>query len=317
MHDKIILKPWYNQKYYCFFVFEKYSTIINQYKMEHIKWGLIVSFLLVISCNNATSTNNPNAKKEKNKLVLIETIYGDMKVMLYNETPLHRDNFIKLVKEGFYDSLLFHRVIKDFMIQGGDPDSKRAPKGKQLGNGGPGYRVDAEFVPELYHKKGALAAAREGDQVNPEKKSSGSQFYIVQGNVFSMEQLDMMEEKMNGPKKQKLFYDYINRPENKVFKSKLDSLNKVRDFETLNKEIQVVLEKLSPEIEKLNLFSYSEEQKQTYSTIGGTPHLDGSYTVFGEVIEGLNIVDSIANVAKDKFDRPLEDVIMKIKVVRK
>ncbi|MDE5560000.1 MAG: peptidylprolyl isomerase [Bacteroidales bacterium] len=189
--------------------------------------------------------------------VRIETPYGDMVVKLYDETPKHRDNFIKLVKEGFYDNLLFHRVIENFMIQGGDPDSKGAPAGKMLGVGDVGYTVPAEFVKGLYHKKGALSAARQGDAVNPAKASSGCQFYIVQGQVYPQEMFAMFESRGL----------------------------------------------------KLN-----DEQKQLYSTVGGTPHLDGDYTVFGEVIEGLDVIDKIAAVQTDRADRPVEDVWMKMRI---
>ena len=189
--------------------------------------------------------------------VRIETPYGDMVVKLYDETPKHSDNFIKLVQEGFYDNLLFHRVIENFMIQGGDPDSKGAPAGKMLGMGDVGYTVPAEFVKGLYHKKGALSAARQGDAVNPAKASSGCQFYIVQGQVYPQEMFAMFESRGL----------------------------------------------------KLN-----EEQKQLYGTVGGTPHLDGDYTVFGEVIEGLDIIDKIAAVQTDRADRPVEDVWMKMRI---
>lgn len=189
--------------------------------------------------------------------VRIETPYGDMVVKLYDETPKHRDNFIKLVKGGFYDNLLFHRVIENFMIQGGDPDSKDAPAGKMLGVGDVGYTVPAEFVSGLYHKKGALSAARQGDAVNPAKASSGCQFYIVQGQVYPQEMFSMFESRGL----------------------------------------------------KLN-----DEQKQLYSTVGGTPHLDGDYTVFGEVIEGLDVIDKIAAVQTDRADRPVEDVWMKMRI---
>jgi len=275
-----------------------------------------IGFTAFLCCNaNAANINDP--KKEKSKFVLVETIYGNMKILLYNETPLHRDNFIKLVEEGFYDSLLFHRVIKDFMIQGGDPNSKGANPDAVLGIGGPGYEIDAEIVSGLYHKKGALAAAREGDNVNPLRKSSGSQFYFVQGTVFTSDQLTQMEEQINSPKKQKVFYEYIGKPENLGRRSKLDSLNNAQNFEALNQEIQAILVSLEPEMKALGLFSFSDEQKQVYSTLGGTPHLDKSYTVFGEIVEGLNVVDSIAQVKTGKNDRPLEDIIMTMKVVRK
>ncbi|HAP02281.1 MAG TPA: peptidylprolyl isomerase [Bacteroidetes bacterium] len=187
--------------------------------------------------------------KEKIHTVLLKTKYGTMRILLYNETPKHRDNFLKLTNEHFYDSLLFHRVIKDFMIQGGDPDSKHAKAGQMLGNGDVGYYVDAEFRPNLFHKKGVIAAARDE---NPTKASSGCQFYIVQGKKFTDADLDKLEQQ-TGRK-------------------------------------------------------IPADQREVYKTIGGTPHLDQGYTVYGEVIEGLNVLDSIASVKCDKFNRPLEDV---------
>jgi len=272
--------------------------------------GLFIAALILFSC-----AGKPVEDSGKTHYVLIETGYGTMKVKLYNETALHRDNFIALVEKGFYDSLLFHRVINNFMIQGGDPESKRALAGKQLGNGGPGYEIEAEFIPALIHKKGVIAAARESDQVNPHKKSSGSQFYIVQGQVFTLEQLLQMEEKINFPKRKKLVFDYIQKPENKQLKQKLDSLQKANDIPSLNNAYNDVAIKLEPEYQKLDLFHYTEEQKKLYSTIGGTPHLDQNYTVFGEVVEGIAIIDSIARVPVDSNNRPLLDVRMKMKVV--
>ena len=191
--------------------------------------------------------------------VLISTSFGDMVVELYNETPQHRDNFVKLVTERFYDGTLFHRIIPNFMIQGGDPDSKGAPSNIQLGNGGPGYTIPAELVDGLFHKKGVLAAARLGDAVNPKKESSGSQFYIVQGQVFTEEKL--MSFGLRSGKK------------------------------------------------------YTEEQTKTYKTIGGTPHLDGAYTVFGEVVKGLDVIELIANQKRDKNNRPIKDVGMSIRLI--
>ena len=194
----------------------------------------------------------------------VRTDMGRMVVALYNETPEHRDNFLKLVQEGFYDSLLFHRVIPGFMVQGGDPESRSAAPGQMLGNGGPGYTVPAEIVPGLVHTKGALAAARQGDQVNPEKRSSGSQFYLVQGKPFQPNELDMVAQR-------------ASRYGTSV--------------------------------------TYSEEQKETYATEGGAPHLDGSYTVFGEVVEGLDVIDRIAAVQRDGRDRPVSDVRMFMRVL--
>lgn len=221
-------------------------------------------FLIFASLLNTSCLAQKNKKQKK---VLISTSYGDIKIVLYNETPKHRDNFIKLVKEGYYNETLFHRTINNFMIQGGDPDSKGAEPRVVLGNGGPGYTVPAEFNTNLIHKKGALAAARQPDNVNPDKASSGSQFYIVHGKKFTKEDIDKM----------------------------IARKNKRRD---------------TP-------ITYTEEQYKIYEEIGGYAPLDMDYTVFGEVIEGLDVVDKIAAVAKDRNNRPNEDVKMKIKVVKK
>jgi peptidyl-prolyl cis-trans isomerase B (cyclophilin B) len=206
---------------------------------------------------------NPKENKEETKemttMVLISTSFGDMKAILYNETPLHRDNFIKLVKEGYYDGTLFHRVIDGFMIQGGDPDSKTAKPNQMLGQGGPGYTVPAEFKQELIHKKGALAAARMGDNVNPQKASSGSQFYIAQGKRYTSDELNMLQTRMGK--------------------------------------------------------QFNQIQKDAYVNEGGVPFLDYEYTVFGQVIEGLEVIDKIAKVQKDRYDRPVEDVKITISIV--
>ena len=201
-------------------------------------------------------------------MVRMHTSEGVIEMKLYDETPAHRDNFVKLVKAHKYDSLLFHRVIKDFMIQGGDPDSKKAPRGKLLGEGDLGYKVPAEFMPELhYHKRGALAAAREGDDVNPEKASSASQFYIVWGMVFTDQQLEILRQKL------------VKRRGRNV--------------------------------------DITPEQVEVYTTVGGTPHLDGEYTVFGEVVKGIEVVDRIQNKRCDRNDRPLENVrILKVELIK-
>lgn len=244
----------------------------NIYAMRNKKVAFLIIFsaLVFVACSQKPVKNADNQSEsaaieapvpEESSYVLIETDFGNITVRLYNETPRHRDNFLKLVKEGFYDGLLFHRVIKNFMIQGGDPKSKDAQPGQMLGDGGLPYTVPAEFVPTLFHKKGALAAARQGDNVNPNKESSSCQFYIVQGNVWNANQLKMMEYQM-----QKHF---------------------------------------------------SQAQIDAYTTVGGTPHLDGDYTVFGEVVEGLDVVDKIAAVQCGQFDRPVKDVKMKMKVIQK
>ncbi|MDR1055116.1 MAG: peptidylprolyl isomerase [Prevotellaceae bacterium] len=229
---------------------------------------LSIAVLLLSACGGGNQNKKDTDKKEDvktendtktmdeqksltNVTILIETTEGNIKAKLYDETPLHRDNFVKLVKDHFYDGVIFHRVISNFMIQGGDPDSKNPQPDARYGSGGPGYTIPAEFNSTLFHKKGALAAARLGDQANPEKASSGSQFYIVQGQKF-------------------------------------------------------------PDAKQVNPnTNYTAEQLEIYKTLGGTPHLDGGYTVFGEVIEGLNIVDKIALVQTAPGDRPIKDVIIK------
>ena len=278
--------------------------------MKNIITITIILFLTV-SCNTTSAK-----KKQKNKYVMIETVYGNMIIKLYNKTPLHRDNFIKLVEQNFYDSLLFHRVIKGFMIQGGDPKSKNSLPGERLGEGGPGYKIDAEFNTKFIHKKGALAAAREGDQFNPQKKSSGSQFYIIQGTKITKDRLQIIENKINEINKQDFLRKYINSPENSDLKNRLDSLKRTHSYRELNDLINKKIIKLKPQIDSIKRFKYTEEQKQIYSTIGGAPHLDQNYTVFGEIIDGLNIIDSIANVKVDRNKRPYNDIIMKVKIIK-
>ena len=241
--------------------------------------------------------------------VKIQTTLGDIIVRLYDETPLHRDNFIKLVKEGYYNGTLFHRVIKDFMIQGGDPDSKGAPAGKHLGVGGPSYTLDAEIKPGLFHKRGALAAARQGDEVNPERKSSGSQFYIVWGKVYNQSQLGQLAKQLEIQEAQKIF-------DNLAFQQRaaIMLLRRERNHDGL----QELQEKMAAEAmtqAKANGPVLTDEQKKVYSTIGGTPHLDNQYTVFGEVEEGLDVVEQIQQTATGRNDRPQEDVIMTMTMV--
>ncbi len=253
-------------------------------------------------------------RKRKPTLVLIETQFGSMKVMLYNETPLHKENFVNLVKSHFYDSLLFHRVIEDFMIQGGDPESKGAPAGKTLGSGEHGEMLPAEFLPDKYHKRGALAAARNN---NPEKKSSGCQFYIVQGKVLSNKDLDHIEEQHNFSAKQKLLIDYLKTDASKADQQALDKLQQQRNFAAFNHYCDSLVDHLIAINPEVKLFKFSQQQRADYTNIGGAPHLDGEYTVFGEVIDGFNIIDSIAAVETNRNDRPINDIIMKMRIVKK
>ncbi len=267
-------------------------------------------FVFVLITMLLASNVNAQTKVEKRPVVLIKTDFGDMKVELYNETPKHRDNFLKLVNEGFYNGLLFHRVIKEFMIQGGDPTSRNAKPDQQLGGGGPENKIDNEINAQFLHKKGALAAARAGDQVNPEKKSSGSQFYIVQGVVFPANNIAALETKGN----EKLAQSYMRQ----LAQTKNDSL-KIYKQTGNQAALTSLIGRLQNEAMAMvakTPFKLTEEQKKVYTTVGGTPHLDGGYTVFGEVIEGLSVIDSIAAQPKGTNDRPVKDVKMEIKVIK-
>ena len=232
----------------------------------------VVVFGIMVGLFACSTTTNLHKMKEPK--VRIETSQGVIVVKLFNETPMHRDNFVKLVKDKFYDGVLFHRVIADFMIQGGDPDSKTAKPNASLGNGDVGYTIPAEFkTPAIYHKKGALAAAREGDGVNPQKASSGCQFYIVEGKTFTDAELSTMEA-------------------GKIARYGINSLND-------------------------STFRFSAEARAVYRTRGGTPHLDGNYTVFGEVTEGIDVVEKISKVKTNASDRPVEDVrVITMKMIK-
>lgn len=241
--------------------------------------------------------------------IKIETPKGDIIVRLYDDTPKHRDNMLKLVEEGFYNGTLFHRVIKDFMVQGGDPDSKNAPKGKQLGAGGPDYTIEAEFTPTHFHKRGALAAARLGDEVNPNKESSGSQFYIVLGEKYNQGQLKQMEKQMKQNQITITFNDLVTYHKNEIM-----DMRRNRDRTGLQ-DMQERLMKEAQDICKANPVGFSNEQTEAYTTIGGTPFLDGEYTVFGEVEHGLDVVSAINDVDTDNADRPTDNLTMKVSVV--
>ncbi|MBI4648992.1 MAG: peptidylprolyl isomerase [Bacteroidia bacterium] len=269
-------------------------------------------FIISTAILFSASCHSQNDTKKQSTSVLIHTDIGDITIKLYDETPGHRDNFLKLVNKKFFDDLLFHRVIKDFMIQGGDPDSKNASQGTLLGNGGPGYNLPAEFNPKLIHKHGALAAARESDEINPKKESSGSQFYIVQGKIFTDEELNIMEQQMNMAKHQEIIYKYILLPENEKLRHKIDTLQKTQNIPELEKLSKELEELTIDEYNKVPKFTFSDNQRKIYTTIGGTPHLDGNYTVFGEVIDGIETLDKIASVQTDKNNRPLKDIKMKI-----
>ncbi len=244
--------------------------------------------------------------------VVISTSFGNMKLKLFNETPLHKANFLKLVSEHFYDSLLFHRIIEDFMIQGGDPDSKHADRKKLLGDGDLDYTVPAEFTPLLFHKKGMLCAARNSDDVNPTKASSACQFYIVQGKVRDDEELKSLEKRINKGLVTRLKDSCLAQPENKILKEKIQEFKKENQHDSLLFYTKQLDNKITTAYEQTTHYHITEAQKVVYKTIGGTPHLDNNYTIFGEVIEGLDVIDKIAGVGKNKDDRPLLDLRMRV-----
>ena len=261
--------------------------------------SLVLFFLLTISCSAPGGNENTT--------VLIRTTLGDIKILLYDGTPIHRDNFIKLVNSSFYDDISFHRVIKDFMIQAGDPRTKSFT-GKDIPDSLYTYTIPAEFNRQYFHKKGALAAAREGNEVNPEMRSSGTQFYIVQGTRYTDEELDLSEQRINSNIKQTLFNrlmretsDSIRLAGNPVSDGGIQEIASVKMFQYLTTHSDI---------------HFTDEQRNVYKSTGGTPRLDGTYTVFGEVVEGLDVVDKIASVQTDSFDRPLTDIkITKIRIV--
>jgi peptidyl-prolyl cis-trans isomerase B (cyclophilin B) len=240
------------------------------------------------------------SNKNKDYIVTIETTKGDIKIYLYDETPKHKENFIKLVKEKTYDGVLFHRVIKDFMIQTGDPKTKKSSDGTEL----PDYTIPAEFNSKLIHQKGAVAAARQGDQVNPNKESSGSQFYIVQGQKYTEEQLTVDEQMLFHYFRQLLaderYSELLQKVQRLQAEEKFDSLQTIvhAHKDTIEQTFQVDVGT-----------DYSEERLQVYTTIGGAPHLDDAYTVFGKVVEGLDVVDEIAGTAVIG-EKPAEDIVI-------
>lgn len=242
-------------------------------------------------------------RKEEN-ILTIKTSEGSIKVKLYNETPLHRDNFIKLAKEGFYDGILFHRVIKDFVIQAGDPESKGAKAGILLGAKSVKHDVKAEIRPEFFHKRGVLAAAREGDNINPEKVSSGSHFYIVTGQTYTNASLDSLVGNINNLRLVAMF----NRVKAK-YDTQINSLSARNDFDGLE-EIHKKISLESRELLEQEKVVLTDEQRRAYTGIGGAPRLDGKYTIFGEVIEGMDVVDTISALATDENDRPVKDVVI-------
>lgn len=274
-------------------------------------FALLLGFIVVLGGQPL------GAQSYRKEVILIETPYGNMKVRLFNETPKHSDNFLKLVKQGYYDSLLFHRVIANFMIQGGDPDSRRANDTVLLGNGDVGYWIPAEFNPAICHKKGRLAAAREGDDVNPAKESSGSQFYIVMGKTYDSVALKKAEIRVNKALVNKINYNVGFGGKSAALKSYYTRLYTQGKEDSLKIAVRQLTDPISiSEYNKTPHFMYNAEQRKIYATLGGTPHLDMNYTVFGEVVEGLEVIDKIAAAKTDRNDRPKQNIRMKISVVK-
>lgn len=265
----------------------------------------------IINKTAMTDNNSNDTVRHEDARVEVNTTAGSFVVLLYGDTPAHQANFLKLAREGYYDGTLFHRVIKDFMVQAGDPDSKTAAPGASLGSGGPGYTIEAEIdVPRHYHKRYALAAARQGDNVNPERRSSGSQFYVVTGRPVEAAQLSQLERQLKNQKMQEIF----NRL---TLEHKEEIMTMRRNRDTAG--LQALQDSLIRETEAQTAreqVALTDVMKSDYSNQGGAPHLDGAYTVFGEVIEGMDVIDRIEKVETDGRDRPKEDVrIISMKVL--
>lgn len=259
---------------------------------------IFLSLLFISSCRTI---------EEKNRVVKITTEKGDIIVKLYNQTPKHRDNFIKLAQDKFFDGQIFHRIIDNFVVQGGDPKTKHAVSDTLYGNDDSGYLIDAEIIDTLIHKRGALGMAREGDEINPEKKSSGSQFYLVKGKIYSEQQLDELEKKKDLQNKSKLY--------KKIFNEKLLSQKNLGKVDTISIALDMSVS-FDSIWEKYPRFKFTDKQRNIYKTIGGIPHLDGNYTVFGEVIKGMEIVDELSKVQTDLNDRPLKDIKFSVSIVK-
>lgn len=284
-----------------------------KYMRQLLVWLMIFGFLTACeqSSQGQSKTAATDKTSDKDVLITISTPLGDMHAILYEETKQHRENFIKLVGEKYYDDLLFHRCIKDFMIQGGDPQSKGAAPGIMLGNNGPGYFLPAEFMADKYfHEKGAICAARKGDQVNPSKQSDGSQFYIVQGKTYTEQELRDMRTDLY--KLYELFQQLLTKPTYSALTAQLNDLQQRGDNEGIQQLIlqhkDICEKEFGVELDK----PLTAEQIQKYTTIGGVPFLDGEYTVFGKILDGFDVLDKIATQPGDRYNRPSTDITMKI-----
>lgn len=269
---------------------------------------LFLRFALIVSISALISGCSENIKQKNNDVVkiIIETDFGNIKAFLYNQTPKHRDNFVKNIELGAYDGVIFHRVIENFMIQGGDPTTSVNFLGDSVKLKEFDTTIDAEFNPELIHKKGVIAAARMGDNVNPLKQSSSTQFYIVQGKIFTPDELKLLAlQKTENAMNSAINNLIMDKAEKLIDEGKNPNLSELHT--QLKDTIEVIKSNLKP-------FVFTEEQINAYTTVGGTPHLDGDYTVFGEVVEGFEVIDKIASVKTNAMDKPLGDIKMKVKI---
>ena len=248
-------------------------------------------------------------------IIEVETTKGKIVIELYDETPIHKENFIRLVENGFYEGITFHRVIKNFMAQAGDPNSRNENFKGKLGQNSEGQTLPAEIVPKYFHKKGALAAARQGDQINPEKKSSGSQFYIVQGQKHTRNQIKQMETRINQQMENAQISNFLKMEGNEKYLKRIKNFQALKQSDSLNMLLTQIKKMIS--LDGNSRFSFSEEAIKIYETIGGTPFLDNGYTVFGEVIKGIEIIDNICSVSTKEGDIPIEPIsIVKMTILK-
>ena len=278
--------------------------------MKHLKTTTVILLFLVVSFSSGELFAQT---KLTNSIILIETNLGNMKLMLYKDTPKHRKNFLQLIENKHFDGTLFYRVIKGFVLQGGSQDSRHAAAGRQIGYGSSNRTIESEFNPHHFHKKGGLAAARQPDKVNVFKESDVSQFYIVQGRVYTLEELKALEDAVNKPLKKQITKRYLTHKKRQT----LDSLKKLKKV----KEFRAIANKIKSDItfdfqSSRDKLEFSDEQIKAFTTVGGVPHLDKNYTVFGEVIEGFDVMNKIANLKTDKYDRPYQDVKMKVRILK-
>lgn len=278
--------------------------------MKHLKTTVIIFLFFLMSF---ISRELSAQAKSSNSIILIETNLGNIKLMLYKDTPKHRKNFLQLIENKHFDGTLFYRVIKGFVLQGGSQDSRNASPGRQIGYGSSNRTIESEFRPNHFHKKGALAAARQPDKVNIFKESDVSQFYIAHGRVYTLEELKAMENAVNKPLKKQLTKRYLTPKKRQV----LDSLKKLKKV----KEFRAIANKIKSDISfdfqsSRDRLEFTSEEIKAFTSIGGVPHLDKNYTVFGEVIEGFAVMDKIASLKTDMHDRPYQDVKMKVRILK-